>query len=149
MAEAVAGHLRHQPVDGIGLARRNHRLRHVVRNRVLQDLGSGPSNRLHKVPFRHDAGDLAIIASTTTQPMPWLSSRLAISSRDASAFTVTTPLPFIFRIAATFILVSSSLGNFCPDRLRHSVLDWRDAQERRDWGLRGMRFAALQGSPSY
>jgi len=67
--------------------------------------------------------------SMTTQPMPRASSSFAISSNDLSGGAVTTPLPFSFRIAATFILVSSSLRNFRPDCLRHHVPDGRIAQE--------------------
>src|SRR4029077_14743246 len=46
--------------------------------------------------------------SMTMQPMPCCSSSLAISSKDVSAEAVKTPLPFILRIAATCMLVSSS-----------------------------------------
>jgi hypothetical protein len=69
----------------------------------------------------------------TTQPMPWRSSSFAKSSKVVSGLAVTTPLPFIFRIAATFMVVSSSFGSFRPVRLRHSVPDDQTAQEREEW----------------
>jgi hypothetical protein len=69
----------------------------------------------------------------TTQPMPCLPSTSAMSSNDVSGAEVTTSLPFIFRIVATFIRVSSSPGasvpltaTFCPG------LKWRARDLRAD-----------------
>jgi hypothetical protein len=47
----------------------------------------------------------------TMQPMRCCVSSFATSSNDLSAVVVTTVLPFSFRIAATFMLVSSSAGD--------------------------------------
>ena len=60
----------------------------------------------------------AILSSSPTmtmQPMPCCASSFAISSNDLSLVVVKTPLPFSFRIVATFISVLHRLATSARD----------------------------------
>jgi hypothetical protein len=51
-----------QPVDRVGLPRRDHSLGHEVRDRLLQDFGAALADRPQEIAFRHDARDLVVVS---------------------------------------------------------------------------------------